>query len=291
MSIDFASPRTLSPRVVLSIIAAATFACAAPARAGAAGPPDSTAARVASAAPAPSLSVAPPATRLAAFQPAGRLFSRDDVWFGLGAAAATFAVSTADRSIADESIESDTHAQRSLARLGQPLGNVGVVGPALLALYGGAWLTGHHALQASTERVGLSVIAAGVMTTVLKEAVGRSRPLQTPGEPDEFKPFSGHESFPSGHTTVAFAAARAIDLESGGSWWTRAVVYPTAMFVAWSRIHDRQHWLSDVVAGAAVGTWSATKVESFMLPAHHGGAGLTMTPLHSGMGVGVGTKF
>jgi hypothetical protein len=67
---------------------------------------------------------------------------------------------------------------------------------------------------------------------------------------------------------VAFALATAINRES--SWrGTPWITYPLATLVGWSRVHDQQHWASDVVAGAALGTWTAHKVEDVMNPARH----------------------
>lgn len=42
------------------------------------------------------------------------------------------------------------------------------------------------------------------------------------------------------------------------------VVYPIAGLVAWSRVHDGKHWTSDVVAGAALGAWTAAKTHDVM---------------------------
>jgi hypothetical protein len=54
-----------------------------------------------------------------------------------------------------------------------------------------------------------------------------------------------------------------VDRETSGRWvpWG---VYPAAALVGWSRVHDDQHWTSDVVAGAAVGGWLAWKTETFL---------------------------
>lgn len=66
---------------------------------------------------------------------------------------------------------------------------------------------------------------------VLKLAVGRARPASAPGDPGDFRPFGRLDaSFPSVHTTVAFAAASAIHSEARARWvpW---VVYPAAAAV------------------------------------------------------------
>lgn len=189
------------------------------------------------------------------------LFGRHDLFFGaafigLGALAASN-----DRWITREAIERPTGGQQHLASAAQPLGNLNLVVPALLVTYGAARFTGHRELAGSVARIGLSVGTAGALTLVLKEAVGRSRPIEAPDDADDFHPFSGHASFPSGHTTLAFATATALDRETSARWvpW---IAYPVAALVGWSRVRQQEHWTSDVIAGAALGIWTANKVET-----------------------------
>jgi membrane-associated phospholipid phosphatase len=77
-------------------------------------------------------------------------------------------------------------------------------------------------------------------TEVLKAAVGRERP----NGQDE-------KSFPSGHTSNAFALASVAQLHYG--WKVGVPAYALAGLMGVSRIHEDKHWLSDVVAGAALG--------------------------------------
>jgi undecaprenyl-diphosphatase len=57
-------------------------------------------------------------------------------------------------------------------------------------------------------------------------------------------------SFPSGHATSAFCAAAL--LSDGDERWA-LLYYGLAVIVAWSRVHVRIHYASDVVAGMAIG--------------------------------------
>jgi membrane-associated phospholipid phosphatase len=77
-------------------------------------------------------------------------------------------------------------------------------------------------------------------TEILKVAVGRERP----NGQDE-------KSFPSGHTSNAFALASVAQLHYG--WRIGVPAYALAGLMGVSRIHEDKHWLSDVVAGAALG--------------------------------------
>ena len=94
---------------------------------------------------------------------------------------------------------------------------------------------------------GASVVVAFGAKTALKEMVKAERPDH-----------SDNKSFPSGHASMAFAAARSIDKEfRRESIWIPIVGYAAATAVGVERVaRDRHHWY-DVVAGAALGFGSA----------------------------------
>ena len=192
-------------------------------------------------------------------------FQRSDLAFGLGTAAAVIVTAHHDAWLRREAIESDTRLDRNLAHDVRPLGNSALVLPALLAGWGVARAFHADGPASGFTEVGLSVAAAGAGALVVKEVLGRARPDDSPGDSRSFQPFSGRSSFPSGHATVAFALAESVRLSSGRSW-TPWLTYPAAAFVGWSRVRDDVHWTSDVVAGAALGIWTARKVHR-VLPA------------------------
>jgi membrane-associated phospholipid phosphatase len=189
------------------------------------------------------------------------LLARSDGWYAAASAAGVAASALGDGWVWRESQASQTPQMRGLARLAEHLGNPLVVGPALLASYATGRLTGLPHLSAASARVAGAALGASVLGEGIKLAVGRARPGTAPGDPDEFRPFGRLDSsFPSGHTTFAFAAASAIHGETRARWvpW---VVYPAAASVGWSRVRENEHWLSDVVAGAALGLWSGRKID------------------------------
>jgi membrane-associated phospholipid phosphatase len=103
------------------------------------------------------------------------------------------------------------------------------------------------------EAAGLSSITA----YGLKYAMGREGPDQTSDPNEWFK--GGGGSFPSWHTTAAFAVGTVL-AESGSDdfrWLRRFIGYGLASFTGYERLKHNAHWLSDTVAGAALGAASA----------------------------------
>lgn len=101
-----------------------------------------------------------------------------------------------------------------------------------------------------------SIVGPGLIGTSVKYAAGRVRP-NTATSTFEFKPFSGNQSFPSGHASQAFAVATAI-AENYPGWWAQALCYGGAGLVGYARIEQNAHYTSDVVAGALLG-WSVAR--------------------------------
>lgn len=72
---------------------------------------------------------------------------------------------------------------------------------------------------------------------------------------------SGNNSFPSGHTTFAFANATLLYLEyKDANFWYASSGYVFATATGVLRMANNRHWLGDVVAGAGWGIGIATLV-------------------------------
>ena len=101
---------------------------------------------------------------------------------------------------------------------------------------------------------GASVINLGI-TTALKYTINRSRPFET--YPDIIKKAdAGSPSFPSGHTSGAFATATALSL-AYPEWYVIIPSFTYAGAVGYSRMYLGVHYPSDVLAGAILGAGSA----------------------------------
>jgi membrane-associated phospholipid phosphatase len=95
----------------------------------------------------------------------------------------------------------------------------------------------------------------GVTSELFRFAGGRERPDET-HSPNAWR--KGGNSFPSMHSTMA-GAIGTVFAESGPTeyrWLRRIIGYGVVGYTAYSRLHDNAHWLSDVVAGTAVGVYS-----------------------------------
>jgi membrane-associated phospholipid phosphatase len=161
----------------------------------------------------------------------------------------------ADQGLRGEIQEHRGTTSNAMARVGNGFGEpryvLPVIGAGLLA----GQLTGQRLLTRVALRAGGAVAIAGGITTAIKLAIGRGRP-KGDGDADLFQPLSGWNSFPSGHTAVAFAVATAIAEETRDPW-SDAALYGAATITAVARLNDDRHWTSDVFAGALLGHLSA----------------------------------
>ncbi len=102
-----------------------------------------------------------------------------------------------------------------------------------------------------------SLIVSGVLGQGLKMLFARERPYRSGDSQWNFHGPGNysleHRSFPSGHTTAAFAVASSIATVYD-SKVVKALAYTAAALTGISRIHDNKHWASDVFLGAALGT-------------------------------------
>ncbi len=141
--------------------------------------------------------------------------------------------------------------------------------------------------RAGVEAAASSIVASGIVTPGLKRLIGRARPWQGQGA-FSFHALTGNESFPSGHTTQAFAAASVFAAEAH-PLWAKALIYGVAGGVATARLYHDAHFLSDVTAGATIGTVVGRSVVATTQRRLGPTGGLT--PYVGGDGVGVALHF
>lgn len=156
------------------------------------------------------------------------------------------------------------HARPSWDRAAKDVENLGGTPSVLIA--GGTYLAGVAFKDPEVRATGVDAmvtmgLAQVLVTLPLKLAVGRSRPAKDQGTTG-FHPFNGGQSFPSGHTTQAFALASVI-AEHADRPWVTGLSYGLACLVGLARVEQRQHFMSDVVAGALIGTFMGKAVVGY----------------------------
>ena len=140
-------------------------------------------------------------------------------------------------------------------------------GPGVVWFAALCWLGSRIWKRAVVSEIGLRAIeaiaVASALSGIIKGFAGRSRPFHTPGEPWHWSFAHGwtdarYFSMPSGHTTATFAFAAAVTVAAVRVPRFRLViglvVFASALLVAFARVYTDQHWLSDVVVGALLGS-------------------------------------
>ncbi len=72
------------------------------------------------------------------------------------------------------------------------------------------------------------------------------------------RPNGGSYGYPSGHTSTSFASASVIYSHFGKVWG--AVAFVGASYIGLSRIADNKHYVSDVIAGAVIGSYIGLRI-------------------------------
>jgi len=180
-----------------------------------------------------------------------------------------------DGEFREETQEARSRTSNSIASVGNTFGDWRMIAPALGAGYLAGEIAGSNAIKGTILRAGAAVALATGISSGLKYTIGRNRP-DVAGSNLEFRPFSGSNSFPSGHTAAAFAIATTIaDQTTDG--WSDYLLYGAAGLTAISRINDNRHWTSDVLIGGLLGHLSAKWIGRQMGPVHVAPTGVTVS--------------
>ena len=214
------------------------------------------------------------ATSLAAQTPAPapKLFTRSDAYWSAAFLLGSIALTRADVRITKAWTSASAHdstrdkVARNLAKIQEgtlTLGN--------LALYGIGRLTKSNGLADVTFHAAEAVVVGSLAAQVIRGPLGRSRPFVTNyTDPYDFHFFKGfsefdYRAFPSIHTASAFAVATVYTLETqrrkpGATWIVGPIAYAIAAGPGLARLYNGQHWASDILSGAFLGTFAGAKI-------------------------------
>jgi membrane-associated phospholipid phosphatase len=191
--------------------------------------------------------------------------------FALG----TGLVAPIDRQVASRLQDSSTQANRFFGTAATGLRLLGDPGSLATGaiLYGIGRADGQRRVQALGLHSVESIVFSGLISGGLKMIAGRQRPYADVNTPYNFQLWRGfsddkYRSFPSGHTTAAFAFASTLTRETQfwwphATWYIGTVFYGGAGLIGLSRMYNNQHWASDVMSGAAIGTIVGLKVVKY----------------------------
>ncbi|MEO8413407.1 MAG: phosphatase PAP2 family protein [Ginsengibacter sp.] len=197
-------------------------------------------------------------------------------WGNLG----KFAIVTGALAFADEPIQKGALRLRksnpNLDHVSKYITNFGGIYEAYaLAAFGAyGFIFKNEKMKTTTLLATQAYIAGAAVESVTKFLSGRTRPSYYPegteAEPAFLGPFSKtatsasgkkvYSSFPSGHTTVAFAAATVFALEYNDKPLIPIIAYSAATMIGLSRITENKHWATDVLVGAALGFLTGKEV-------------------------------
>ena len=187
------------------------------------------------------------------------LQARDGRWLaplGLG----TAALIATDRETGDEIGES--HRQLNASRIVSYAGSSYSVASAAAAFY----IFGRAKHDERARETGVlgaeALVDSTIVVTALKEITQRRRPTAAKGRSDFF---DGGSSFPSGHSIEAWSLATVIANEYHESRLIQISAYGIASAVSVARFTGRNHYLSDVLVGSAMGYG----IGRYVYHAHH----------------------
>ena len=123
------------------------------------------------------------------------------------------------------------------------------------SIFGVGFISKDSLLKRKGFYIAGSMAISAATTLAMKYSINRDRPFKAYPFIDK-QTEGGSPSFPSGHTSNAFAAATAITF-AFPRWYVAAPAFAWASAVGYSRMHLGVHYPSDVFVGAAIGAGSA----------------------------------
>jgi membrane-associated phospholipid phosphatase len=204
------------------------------------------------------------------------LFTARDAKIAGAAVAATVAVSLFDPKIAAYFSDTTLSHVRSGQRLDDVFTHINetTLTVAGIAAYGAGRLAGSPAVADIAFHTTEAIVTASLASQLIRGPLGRSRPHVT-GQDDQydFHWFGGfgqfnYRAFPSIHSGSGFAAATALVQETrlrrpGAVKFVAPVLYGLALTPGLSRMYLGQHWASDILAGAVMGTFAGMKAVNY----------------------------
>lgn len=135
----------------------------------------------------------------------------------------------------------------------------------VIGIWSQGYFTNNKVMMRNAHKSAISIAIAITSTSALKFAINRTRPYNKYPNDIIKRDHAGPYSFPSGHTTAAFATATAVSL-SYNKWYITIPSFAYAGFVGYSRMRLGMHYGTDVFGGIIIGvgsgliTWKIDKL-------------------------------
>lgn len=159
-----------------------------------------------------------------------------------------------------------------------------------LSVYGlnSIGIEGKHNFKDRTVLLGTSMLFVFSSVTALKKITKIERPNG-----------SASNSFPSGHTALAFAGAEFMYQEyKEVSIWYGISAYAVASTTGFLRVYNNKHWFTDVIAGAGFGIlstkaayWMSPFLNKHIFPSMKGNSNAFLSPTFDGENIGGAFKW
>jgi len=198
-------------------------------------------------------------------------------------------------------LKKDNSLINALSPVVTQLGN----GKFALALFGGFgiyhFISGNEKTWDVTKAGFESFLLSGITIQIMKNIFSRERPsnasenggrwnglLSRFKKVNKNKSIANYDSFPSGHTATAFAAASTLSyFYPNGA--VPYISYSLATAVAISRVMEETHWVSDCVLGAGIGYLSTMLIVKWNDFSSNMSVGIV--PVNNGLALNIGYKF
>lgn len=195
--------------------------------------------------------------------------------------AGTFSLLAGALAFADKPIQKQAikvrNSSASASNISRFITNTGGIYESLTLVGIGAYgfLFKNEKMQTTTFLASQAYLTSAAVSYTAKYLSGRQRPSvysedQVTADPTFRGPFADlgkdkngkkqNSAFPSGHTTVAFAAATVYAMEYRDKPWVPILSYSAASLIGLSRLTENKHWATDVLVGAALGHLSGRQV-------------------------------
>lgn len=129
-----------------------------------------------------------------------------------------------------------------------------IMAACVVVFYSFALIYKNNEIRNLSLRLAEAAVYGSLINMSIKFLAGRSRPFYTE-TPFEFSPFKTNfeqTSFPSGHSTLAFAYSTVMAKEYQNFFW-KFGWYLLALLTAYAKVYNNEHWFSDIIFGTVIG--------------------------------------